>query len=59
MDDLQKHIAAVDDAHNAKTAAIAAAQHDPIYQAMFSKSKSDLPSDFDPDQLFFGNKSSK
>jgi hypothetical protein len=59
MDDLQKHIAAVDDDHNAKTAAIAAAQHDPIYQAMFSKSKSDLPADFDPDQLFFGNNSSK
>lgn len=57
MDDLQKHIAAVDKACHDKSAAIAAAQHDPIYQAMFSDVKPDLPADFDPGKLFgsYGN----
>lgn len=61
INDLEQHIAAVARDQQDKSAAIAAAQHDPIYQAMFSDAKPDLPADFDPAKILnkHGNNSNK
>lgn len=52
INDLEQHIAAVARAQQNKSIAIAAAQNDPIYQAIFNPGKPDLPADFDPAKIF-------